>query len=81
MRLEYVAHLDRGEILTWSDRQTQAREAQTRSTRRSTGRRRTYLTGFLVPREDRNVDPLSDPDDDTEAEEAEADGEEEVGAG
>ncbi len=42
---------------------------------------RTYLTGFLVPREDRNADPLSDPDDDTEAEEAEADGEEEVGGG
>jgi hypothetical protein len=26
---------------------------------------RTYLTGFLGPREDRDVDPLSDPDDDT----------------
>lgn len=33
-----------------------------------------------MPREDRNVDPLSDPDVDTEAEEAESDGEEEVGA-
>jgi hypothetical protein len=42
---------------------------------------RTYLTGFLVPREDRNADPLSDADDDTETEEAEADGEEEVGGG
>ena len=40
---------------------------------------RTYLTGFLVPREDRRADPLSDPDDDTEAEEAEADGDEESG--
>ncbi len=42
---------------------------------------RTYLTGFLVPREDRSADPLSDPDDDTEAEEAEADGDEEAGGG
>jgi hypothetical protein len=42
---------------------------------------RTYLTGFLVPREDRQADPLSDPDDDTEAEEAEADGDEECGSG
>ena len=40
---------------------------------------RTYLTGFLVPREDRDVDPLGDPDDDTETEKAEVDGEEEVG--
>jgi hypothetical protein len=39
---------------------------------------RTYLTGFLVPREDRNADPLNDADDDTETEEAEADGDEEV---
>ncbi|MCE9575501.1 MAG: DISARM system helicase DrmA [Deltaproteobacteria bacterium] len=42
---------------------------------------RTYLTGFLVPREDRNADPLNDQDDDTETEEAEADGDEEVGGG
>ena len=42
---------------------------------------RTYLTGFLVPREDRNADPLNDADDDTETEEAEADGDEEVGGG
>ncbi len=42
---------------------------------------RTYLTGFLVPREDRRADPLTDPDDDTEAEEAEADGDEETGGG
>ncbi len=42
---------------------------------------RTYLTGFLVPREDRTADPLADPDDDTEAEEAEADGDEETGGG
>jgi hypothetical protein len=40
---------------------------------------RTYLTGFLVPREDRVADPLSDAEeDDTEAEEASADGEEEA---
>ena len=36
---------------------------------------RTYLTGFLVPRGNRNTDPLNDRDDDTETEEAEADGE------
>ncbi len=43
---------------------------------------RTYLTGFLVPREDRAADPLNGPDDDdTETEEAEADGEEETGGG
>jgi hypothetical protein len=42
---------------------------------------RTYLTGFLVPREDRNADPLNDTDDNTETEEAEADGDEEVGGG
>ncbi|MCA9677588.1 MAG: DISARM system helicase DrmA [Myxococcales bacterium] len=42
---------------------------------------RTYLTGFLVPREDRAADPLGDPDDDVETEEAEADGEEEATGG
>jgi hypothetical protein len=33
---------------------------------------RTYLTGFLVPREDRRADPLSDTEDDVEAEDAAA---------
>lgn len=45
---------------------------------------RTYLTGFLVPREDRTADPLREvenEEDDTEAEEAEADGEEEAALG
>ena len=42
---------------------------------------RTYLTGFLVPREDRTVESLVEPEDDTETEEAEADGEEEAGGG
>lgn len=40
---------------------------------------RTYLTGFLVPKEDRRADPPSESDEDeTEAEEASADGEEEA---
>ena len=42
---------------------------------------RTYLTGFLVPREDRIGESLVDPEDDNETEEAEADGEEETGGG
>lgn len=42
---------------------------------------RTYLTGFLVPREDRTADPLREAEneeDDTEGEEAAADGEEDA---
>ncbi|MBP8807707.1 MAG: DISARM system helicase DrmA [Kofleriaceae bacterium] len=42
---------------------------------------RTYLTGFLVPREDRTGGSLIEPDDDNETEEAEADGDEEVSGG
>ena len=42
---------------------------------------RTYLTGFLVPREARENEKLDDQDDDSDTEEAEADGEEDAAKG